>query len=87
MLVLPAPKPAKNQKSKPKSRTTKKSKEAEFEPLEHSVYCGRQRLGRYARVGPKKYAAYDAGDRLLGEYKSRKEAYSAVDRNSQCRRT
>jgi hypothetical protein len=65
MLVFPtAPKLAKNQKSKPKSHTTTKSKGAEFEPLEHSVYCGRQRLGRYVRVGPKRYATYDAGNRL-----------------------
>lgn len=83
MLVLPTtPKPTKNQKSKPKSPTTTKSKEAEFESLEHSVYCGRQRLGRYARIGTRKYAAYDAGDRLLSEFSSRNEAYSAVSRDS-----
>jgi hypothetical protein len=74
---------AQGQKNKPKSRTAVKSKEVEFEPLEHSVYSGRQRLGRYARVGPKKYAAYDAGDRLLGEFKSHKEAFLAVGQNSQ----
>jgi hypothetical protein len=50
----------------------------EFEPLEHSVYLGRERLGRYSRIGPKLYAAFDAKDRLLGEFKRHKEAYAAV---------
>jgi hypothetical protein len=87
MLVPPTIRtPAKNPKSQPKSPTTAKSKKAKFEPLEHSVYYGRQRLGRYARVGPKKYASYDADDRLLGEFKSRKEAFLAVGQNSQCGR-
>jgi hypothetical protein len=31
----------------------------------------------------REYAAYDAGDRLLGEFKSRKKAYSAVSRRSE----
>src|SRR5258707_10154894 len=52
--------------------------QAEFELLEHSVYLGRERLGRYSRVGPKLYAAFDRKDRFLGEFKSRKHAYAAV---------
>jgi hypothetical protein len=58
-------------------------KKSDFEPLEHSVYRGRRRLGRYARVAPKRYAAYDADDRPLGEFKRRKKAYAAVGRNSE----
>ena len=50
----------------------------EFDPLEHSVYLGRERLGRYSRFGPKLYAAFDRKDRFLGEFKSRKDAYAAV---------
>jgi len=50
----------------------------EFDPLEHSVYLGRERLGRYSRIAPKLYAAFDAKDRLLGEFKGRKDAYAAV---------
>jgi hypothetical protein len=50
----------------------------EFDSLEHSVYLGRERLGRYSRIGPKLYAAFDAKDRLLGEFKRRKDAYAAV---------
>jgi hypothetical protein len=88
MLVHPTtPKSTKNRKRKPKLHTVTKSKEVEFEPLAHSVYSGRQRLGRYVRVGPRKYAAYDADDCLLGEFKSREEAYSAVGQNSHCCQT
>ena len=59
------------------------NKKSDFEPLEHSVYHGRRRLGRYACVAPKRYAAYDADDRPLGEFKRRKDAYAAVGRNSE----
>lgn len=67
--------------------------QAEFPPLEHSVYSGRERLGRYSRVGVKQYAAYDAGDAHLGNFKSRRAAYRAVSdanavpkRSTVCRR-
>jgi hypothetical protein len=50
----------------------------EFEPVEHSVYLGRERLGRYSRIGPKLYAAFDSKDRLLGQFKRRNDAYAAV---------
>jgi hypothetical protein len=55
-----------------------KGEQPAFEPLEHSVYLGRERLGRYSRIGPKLFAAFDAKDRLLGEFKKRKDAYVAV---------
>jgi hypothetical protein len=55
----------------------------DFEPLEHSVYSGRQRLGRYVRVAPRRYAAYDSGDRLLGNFKKRKDAWSAISQNKE----
>ena len=55
-----------------------RDQQLEFEPLEHSVYLGRERLGRYSRIGPKLYAAFDAEDRFLGEFKKRKDAYAAV---------
>ncbi|MEJ1937729.1 hypothetical protein WDZ92_46650, partial [Nostoc sp. NIES-2111] len=53
-----------------------------FEPLEHSVYCGRQRLGRYSQTGKKSYAAFDARDRFLGQFKSRRAAYAAVGQSA-----
>jgi hypothetical protein len=62
--------------------TILQGKPAEFEPLEHSVYFGRERLGRYSRIGPKLYAAFDADDRLLGKFKRRKDAYAAVSNGS-----
>jgi hypothetical protein len=54
----------------------------EFEPLEHSVYHGRQRLGRYVRIAARRYAAYDARNRLLGKFKKRKDAWAAIGRAS-----
>ena len=55
----------------------------DLEPLEHSVYLGRERLGRYSRIGQERYAAFDARDRLLGEFRRRKDAYAAVA-NASC---
>ena len=45
---------------------------AKFEPLEHSVYIGRRRLGRCIRIGARRHAAYDASNRSWGAL--RKEA-------------
>jgi hypothetical protein len=56
------------------------SSKPDFEALEHSVYCGRQRLGRYSRVAVRLYAAYDAQDCLLGSFKKRKDAWAAISR-------
>jgi hypothetical protein len=55
------------------------SSSSEFEPLEHSVYVGRQRLGRYERTGKRKYAAFDADDRLLGRFTKLANAQKAFD--------
>lgn len=49
-----------------------------FEALEHSVYSGRQRLGRYSRIAPRLYAAFDAEDRPLGNFQAARAAYAAV---------
>jgi hypothetical protein len=49
-----------------------------FDPLYHSVYFGRQRLGHYVRISPKRYAAYDARNRLLGKFASTRKAFAAV---------
>lgn len=50
----------------------------DFEPLEHSVYFGRQRLGRYCRIAERLYAAFDAEDHPLGEFRAIRAAYAAV---------
>jgi hypothetical protein len=55
-------------------------KKASFEPVEHSVYIGRQRLGRYVRVAARRYEAYDVRDRLLGGFTKRTDALAAIDR-------
>lgn len=49
-----------------------------FEPLRHSVYLGRQRLGGYERVSVTLYAAHDALNRPLGRFARRRDAWSAV---------
>jgi hypothetical protein len=53
-----------------------------FDPVEHSVYEGRKRLGRYSRISQQRYAAYDASGRLLGKFRGRRAAYSAVTRHA-----
>lgn len=52
----------------------------EFEPLYHFVYDGRHRLGHYVRIAHRQYAAYDAGNRLLGKFASTGAAFAAVGR-------
>jgi hypothetical protein len=54
------------------------AQQPEFEPVDHSVYLGRERLGRYSRIGPRLYAAFDSKDRLLGQFKTRVNAYAAI---------
>lgn len=61
------------------SAAVPQSAKAKFEPLKHSVYVGRQRLGRYVRVAKTRYKAYDARDRLIGSFRKRADALAAVD--------
>jgi hypothetical protein len=51
-----------------------------FDPLEHSVYIGRQFLGRYERVGKSKFATFDAHDRPLGRFNKLANAQKAFNR-------
>jgi hypothetical protein len=46
----------------------KSLRSSEFEPLGHSVYVGRLRIGRYERISKRRYAAFDAFDRLIGRF-------------------
>ena len=55
-------------------------KQLEFESLYHSVYDGRQRLGHYVRISAKRYAAYDASDRFIGKFASKRAAFVEVGR-------
>ena len=56
-------------------------KKPDFEPLEHSVYCGRRRLGRYVRIAARRYAAYNSCDRPLGDFEKQKDAWAAISLN------
>jgi len=56
------------------------NKNPDFERLEHFVYHGRQRLGRYTRIAAQRYAAYDANDCPLGDFRKRKDAWAAISR-------
>ena len=47
-------------------------------PIEHSVYLGRERLGRYVRIDRKRYKAFDARDRPLGNFRIRARALAAI---------
>ena len=47
-------------------------------PIEHSVYIGRERLGRYVQVDRRKYKAFDANDRPLGNFRVRAGALAAI---------
>ena len=70
----------------PSGPETAAALEPDFEPLEHSVYYGRQRLGRYVRIAKKLYAAFDALDRPLGNFKKPRQAYAAVSTARRARR-
>jgi hypothetical protein len=50
----------------------------DFEQLQHSVYQGRVWLGRYERVAPTRYAAFDARHRKLREFVRPLDAYRAI---------
>lgn len=64
------------------ARVSKSDSDVPFDPVEHSVYDGRERLGRYSRTAVDAYAAFDAEDHPLGEFSSRRTAYLAVVANA-----
>jgi hypothetical protein len=47
-------------------------------PIKHSVYIGRERLGRYVQTGRRKYKAFDANDRPLGNFRVCTRALAAI---------
>jgi hypothetical protein len=50
----------------------------EQKPIEHSVYIGRERLGRYVQTGTKKFEAFDAKDRPLGNFRVRERMLAVI---------
>jgi hypothetical protein len=53
-------------------------KRQKYRPIEHSVYIGRERLGRYVQSGPKKYRAFAANDRPLGNFRVHARVLAAI---------
>lgn len=51
-----------------------------FEPLFHSVYIGRERLGRYVQADRNRYKAFDANDKPLGNFRVRARVLAAIDK-------
>jgi predicted phage tail protein len=56
-----------------------------WKDIAHSVYVGRERLGRYVQTDWKKYTAFDANDRQLGNFRIRSRALAAI-RKAQAKR-
>ena len=46
--------------------------------VEHSLYYGRERLGRYLQLDRKRFKAFDACDRPLGNFRVRTRALAAI---------
>jgi hypothetical protein len=66
-----------------KQRVTNGSQNrARAKPIEQSVYIGRERLGRFVQSGPRKYKAFDADDRPLGNFRVCKRMLAAIRRSA-----
>jgi hypothetical protein len=55
-------------------------KTASWKPIGHSLYLGRERLGRYVQTERKLFKAFDAHDRPLGIFLTRARALAAIDK-------
>lgn len=71
------------------SRTTSKEVRGDrrsswLKPIEHSLYLGRERLGWYVQIDHKRFRAFDALDRPLGNFRIRTRALAAI-RNARAR--
>jgi hypothetical protein len=56
-------------------------------PIQHWVYIGRERLGRYVQAGPRKYKAFDAKDRPLGNFRVHATVPAAIRKAARSTRT
>ncbi len=52
--------------------------EPNFIPLEHSVYVGRDRVGRYLQNGLRLFVAFDCDDNPVGTFQKQKDACAAM---------
>jgi hypothetical protein len=63
----------------PASKKTRGADKAtQLKPIEHSPYLGRERLGRYVQTDHKRFKAFDALDRPLGNFLVRARALAAI---------
>jgi hypothetical protein len=53
-----------------------------FEPLERSVYFGREHLGRFVQTGKAQFEVFDAAGRRLGGVRSTAAALAAIDKSA-----
>ncbi len=51
-----------------------------FQPLERSVYVGREHLGRFTQIGKTEFEVFDAAGRRLGIARSNTAALAAIDK-------
>jgi hypothetical protein len=56
-------------------------------PIEHSVYIGRERLGRYVQTDRKQFKAFAANDRPLGNFRVRERMLAAIRKAARCARS
>jgi hypothetical protein len=47
-------------------------------PIEHSLYFGRERLGRYVKIDRETFKAFDFKNRRLGSFRTRAGALAAI---------
>jgi hypothetical protein len=65
------------------TKLTSLSKRAPITPnrrkaIEHSLYFGRERLGMYVQLDRRRFKAFDAFDRPLGNFRIRTRALAAI---------
>jgi hypothetical protein len=65
--------------SRPTSKQARSASSAlQQEPIEHSLYYGRERLGWYLQIDRKRFRAFDALDCPLGNFRVRARALTAI---------
>jgi hypothetical protein len=65
----------------PEKKKRTKNPRAPFDPLQRSVYIGRECLGRYVQTAKKRFEAFSAAGRRLGNFQSNKATLAAIRKN------
>ena len=61
----------------PASKSTRDARKRQ-KAVEHSLYFGRERLGRYVQLDHQRFKAFDASDRPLGSFRIKTRALAAI---------